>query len=171
MLRFDRSKMPVPGFSLDKRDLAHKRTLKRREWRLLLTLPVALVLMAVFIHILNGYRHLIPHGPLEPVIIERVLAPTPPVRLADAAPLPDAAAVEAERSTVRDLIADQANIRHDDTLDALTLAWAQELLAADTARPPIPQRVLARDLVLNALADYAASPDSEGPEADAERAT
>lgn len=154
-MRFDRSNQPAPGFSLDKRDIASRRGMKRREWRLILTLPLAVVFLGLAIQYLLAYAAMIPTGPAEPVIEERVLDPTPPARLADAAPLPDAAAVAALIPTVREVIADRATVRHEDIIGAETVAWAQELIAADTAAPPIPQRALARDLILG-MADGAA---------------
>ena len=156
MTPFDQSNKPLSGFTLDRRKLAMQRTLKGREWRLIITLPLAVMIMALLIQYLIGYASLIPHGPLEPVIIDRVLPPMPPPRLADAPALPTAAAVEEQRATVKELLADRANVRHEDDLDALTIAWAQELLAADTAAPPIPQRVVARDLLLNGVRPGAA---------------
>jgi hypothetical protein len=156
MLRFDRTKQPIPGFSLDRRDHVRRRTLQRREWRLLLTMPIALVLMAVLIHMLNGYRELLHDGPDEPVIVERTLSAMPPARLADAADLPSAAAIAAVSPEIRSLMADRAIIRHDDELDAVALAWADLLLAADRTAPPIPQRVIARDLVLGGVMPGAA---------------
>lgn len=155
MLRLNPSQ-PPPAFSLDKRDLARKRGMKKREWRLLIMLPFALVVMGVFINYLIGYARMIPNGPLEPVIEELVLKPMATPRLSDAAPLPDTAAIAAELPTVRELIADRANIRHEDALDALTLAWAGELTSSDRTVPPIPQRVLARDLLLGGVMPGAA---------------
>ena len=151
MLRFDRTKDPVPGFSLDRRDLVVRRTFKRREWRLIMTLPLALVALAIFIQYLMGYAALIHKGPIEPVIVERVPTPTPPPRLADAPPLPDAEAIAKDRPIVQELLADRAEIRHDDALDGLTMAWAEALLTSDRTSAPIPQQVLARDLVFGGI--------------------
>ncbi len=155
MLRFNPSQ-PVPAFSLDRRDLARKRGMKKREWRLLVMLPFVLVVIGAFINYLLGYAKMIPHGPFEPVIEERVLKPMATPRLNDADPLPSATAIAAELKTVRELIADQANVRHDDVVDALTLAWGAELQHLDLAQPPIPQRVLARDLLLGGVQPGAA---------------
>lgn len=155
-MRFDRSNQPAPGFSLDKRDIASRRGMKRREWRLILTLPIAVVFLGLGIQYLMAYAAMIPNGPAEPVIEEKILDPTPPVRLADAPALPDAAAVDAVRTAVRETIADRAAVRHEDGIGAETVAWAQALIAADTAAPPIPQRALARDLLLGGMVDGAA---------------
>ena len=151
MTPFDQSNKPLPGFTLDRRKLMMKRTMKGREWRLIITLPLAVMIMALLIQYLVGYASLIPHGPLEPVIIDRVLTAMPPPRLSDAAALPTAAAIEEQRAIVRELLADRATVRHEDELDALTVAWAQELLTADASSPPIPQRVIARDLMLGGV--------------------
>ena len=156
MTPFDQSNKPLPGFTLDRRKLMMKRTLKGREWRLIITLPLAVMIMAVLIQYLIGYASLIPHGPLEPVIIDRVLKPMAPPRLSDAPGLPTAAAVAEQLPLVRELLADHANVRHNDELDALTVAWAQELLRADAQAPPIPQRVVARDLLLDGVRPGAA---------------
>lgn len=153
---FDHSNKPLPGFTLDRRKLMMKRTFKGREWRLIITLPMAVVAMGLLIQYLIGYASLIPHGPLEPVIIDRVLTPMAPPRLSDAAGLPTAAAVAEQLPLVRELLADRANVRHTDDLDALTIAWAQELLLADAKSPPIPQRVIARDLLLDGVRPGAA---------------
>jgi hypothetical protein len=151
MLRFDRTKDPPPGFSLDRRDLVVRRTFKRREWRLILTLPLALIALAMFIQYLMGYAALIHKGPIEPIIVERVPTPTPPPRLADAPPLPDAAAIAKDRPIVLELMSDRAEVRHDDALDGLTMAWAEALMAGDRTSAPIPQQVLARDLIFGAI--------------------
>ncbi len=156
MLRFDRSRQAPPGFSLDKRDHAMRRGLKQREWRLILTLPFALLLLALFIQYLIGFSKLIPNGPLEPVIVERLVAPVPPPRLADAPALPAAADIEQQRPGVGELMRDRATVRHEDALDALTIAWGDALLTADAASPPIPQRVMARDLLLEGVKPGAA---------------
>ena len=41
------------GFSLDRRDHARRRGLQRKEWRLLLLLPVLVLIMAVVIQTLR----------------------------------------------------------------------------------------------------------------------
>ena len=151
MLRFDRSKNPLPAFSLDRRDIAQNRGLKRREWRLIVTLPIAVLLIAVFMHIFNGYRGMINANPGEPVFTERSLPALPAPRLGDSAALPGAAEVAKLKPVLHELQADQAIIRHGDEIDALTLAWADELMAADRAAPPIPQRAEARDLLLGGV--------------------
>jgi hypothetical protein len=151
MLRFDRSKHPLPAFSLDRRDLAQKRGLKRREWRLIVTLPIAVMLIAVFMHIFNGYRGMINGNPGEPVFVERVLPAMPAARLGDAGALPPASEVATATPALREILHDGAIVRHGDQLDAITLAWASELMAADRAAPPIPQRAEARDLVLGGV--------------------
>ncbi len=155
MLRLNPSE-PPPSFSLDKRHLAHRRGMKKREWRLLLMLPFAVLAIGVVINVLMGYAKMIPHGPLEPVIEEPALPAMPGPRFSDAPPLPERAAITTEIPTVRELLADRAAVRHEDTLDALTLAWGEELLAADRSSPPIPQHVLARDLLLGGVQPGAA---------------
>ena len=155
MLRLNPSQ-PPPSFSLDKRHLAQRRGMKKREWRLVLMLPFALVAIGVVINVLLGYTKMIPHGPLEPVIEEPALAPMPGPRLSDAPALPEQTAITAEIAIVHELIADRATVRHEDVLDALTLAWAQELLTADRAAPPIPQHALARDLLMGGVRPGAA---------------
>ena len=130
--------------------------MKKREWRLILMLPFALVVIGVVINVLIGYTKMIPHGPLEPVIEEPPLVAMPGPRLSDAPPLPEQPAITAEVPIVLELIADRATVRHEDVLDTLTLAWAQELLSADRAAPPIPQHVLARDLLMGGVRPGAA---------------
>ena len=125
--------------------------MKKREWRLLLMLPFAVLAIGVVINVLLGYAKMIPHGPLEPVIEELALPAMPGPRLSDAPALPERAAIAAEIPTLRELLADRATVRHEDILDALTVAWGEELLAADRITPPIPQHVLARDLLLGGV--------------------
>ena len=150
------SSQPPPTFSVDKRHLAQRRGMKKREWRLILMLPFALVVIGAVINVLIGYTKIIPNGPLEPVLEEPPLVAMPGPRLGDAPPLPEQTAITAEVATVLELIADRATVRHEDILDALTLAWAQELLVADRAAPPIPQHVLARDLLMGGVRPGAA---------------
>jgi hypothetical protein len=130
--------------------------MKRREWRLLLMLPLAMLLIGLAIDFLTGYTKMLPHGPLEPVIEEPTLPAMSGPRLGDAPPLPERQAIAAEVPTLRELLADRATVRHEDVLDALTLAWGEELLTADRQASPIPQRVLARDLLLGGVAPGAA---------------
>jgi hypothetical protein len=130
--------------------------MKRREWRLLLMLPLAMLVISLVINFLTDYARMIPNGPLEPMLEEPALPAMPGPRLGDAPPLPERQAISAETPTVRELLADRANVRHDDVLDALTLAWGEEVLAADRQSAPIPQSVLARDLLLGGVAPGAA---------------
>ena len=123
--------------------------MQRREWRLLVMLPLLLFILGALIQGAIKYAESIPVGSLEPEIPEIPLAAMPPLHLADAAPLPDQAAITAEAKDVAELLASQATVRHGDELDATTLAWAEALLAGDRTTQPIVQRVSARDLLQN----------------------
>ncbi len=63
--------------------------------------------------------------------------------------LPDAAAIAAQRGSATGLLADNANPLWIGQPDAGGLAWMQVALERDGTTPPLPQRVTARDLVLN----------------------
>lgn len=140
-----------PGFSLDRRDLAHRRSLQRKEVRLLLLLPVLVLVLAVAIQGLLRLREALPAGPGEPVIAERVLNPMPPPRLYDAAVLPTQAAIDGVAPVVAELVAAGATVRHEDDIGPATLAWADHLLRQDLAAPPLPAATDAHDLVLGDL--------------------
>ena len=142
-----RQERPAP-FSLDRRDHARRRGMQRKEWRLLVILPLLVVVMAVVIQALLRLREALPTGPGEPVIAELVLHPMPAPRLGDSPALPEEAAIAAATPVVADLMASRATVRHDQTLDAGTLAWARLLMSQDRTAPPLPSFADAHDLVL-----------------------
>ena len=139
------------GFSLDRRDHARRRGLQRKEWRLLLLLPVLVLIMAVVIQTLMRLREALPTGPGEPVIAEIHLDPMPAPRLTDATPLPSADAVAAADPVVAQLMVDRANIRHDEAVDAAAVAWAGRLITQDRQTPPLPTHANAQDLIAGQL--------------------
>lgn len=63
--------------------------------------------------------------------------------------LPDAAAIAAQRESAANLLAENANPLWAGQPDAGGLAWMQVAFERDQSTPPLPQRVTARDLVLN----------------------
>ncbi len=148
-MRLNPDKGPVPAFTLDRKLHRSRRQMQRREWRLLVMLPLLLFILGALIQGAIKYAESIPVGSLEPEIQEIPLAPMPPLHLNEVAPLPDQAKIVAEEQDVAELLASQATVRHGDEVDATTLAWAEKLLAGDRTTPPIIQRVTARDLLQN----------------------
>jgi hypothetical protein len=145
---------PVPSpFSLDRRDIARaklqRRQLSRTEWRLVLFLPLLLALMIWTMWDWKDRIAALMAGAAEQLPVVATLAPMPRPGW-DALPsLPDAAAVAAERADAEALIAVGAGVPLTATgLDAITLAWAETRLEADRITPPLPQRLVARDLLL-----------------------
>lgn len=143
---------PAPaGFSLDRRDHARRRGLQRKEWRLLIILPMLVVLMAVVIQTLLRLREAMPKGPGEPEIAEIRLEPMPAPRLQDAPSLPTPEAVTAVDALVGDLMQSRATIRHQEDLDPATLAWSLRLITQDRQAPPLPVSADAHDVVAGHL--------------------
>ncbi len=140
---------PPPGFSLDPRDLARGRSLKRREWRLLVFLPISLAAIAVVMQLFLAFART-PPGAELPAVVEALPDQQRPVDLGLAGPLPDAATIERDRPFLAEAERNRSLIRITEDLDGLTLAWAGALITADAAKPPIPVRVdgttLRRDL-------------------------
>lgn len=149
--RSDRRTPPPPGFTLDRRQLAQARGrgLKTREWRLLITMPIAVAVLVLAGQYLMGLR--IATGEVEQFPIEHRLEAMPRPDLATAPDLPDATAVAAVMPAVASLVEERAGVRHDDALDAATLAWAAILREHDRLAPPPPQRLDASELVLGPL--------------------
>lgn len=146
-----RSKGPPPAFSLDKRDQVRRTHMRKREWRAAIMLPVAIVAVGLFIHFLMKMRDdlgAIKNASLIETDIR--LAPMAQPVLSDAAPLPSASALEAQKEGAEQLLANPRGVYlHIGELDALTMSWARAQLELDARNPPIPQRLIARDMVLN----------------------
>lgn len=150
------AQQPAPGFTLNRAAIARARLrgLKKREWRLLITLPMAVMILVLAGQYLMGLR--IPTGLVEQFPIERTLEPMPRPALAAAAPLATGAEIAAITPVVTELMDSRAEVRHGDELDAATLAWAVLLDQRDRAAPPAPQRVGAAELMLGDVASGSA---------------
>lgn len=139
---------PSPGFTLDKREMARRRMgMNRREWRLLITLPLALAALVLVAQYFIGLAKNIT-GTHSEFPEERIIGPMERPLLDQAPPLPSSQEIAASRPLVKELMANRAGIRHSRQLDAATLAWAGELMTEDRASPPITQRMTGRELVL-----------------------
>src|SRR3954469_9652980 len=89
MIDFTGKKAPPPSFSLDKRDQLRRSQMRKREWRAVIMLPVAIVVVAFFIDFLVKMRDDIgPIGRASPLTGEIKLAPMPLPTLDAARPLP-----------------------------------------------------------------------------------
>ncbi len=139
----------APAFTVDRLELAKRRSRpRRREWRLLITLPIAVIAIVFCIQWFVDLGQHIGDATRERLPQEMRLTPmvTPSLDKADALPLP--AEVDAVLPRVTELLGDHASVRTGDELDAGTVAWARLLLDQDRAHPPIPQRLSAHDLLL-----------------------
>jgi hypothetical protein len=143
---------PLPAFTVDRKQLARKRGsgMRRREWRLLAMLPIAVIVLAVIVQAMLGYARDIPAGPRVEFPAERTLTAMVKPELGPG-PAIDEAAITEQLPAVRELIQDRATVRHDDQLDAATFAWAGTLLDDDRRTPPPAQRIDTRTLVFDDL--------------------
>jgi hypothetical protein len=150
------AQQPAAGFTLNRAAIARARLrgLKKREWRLLITLPMAVMILVLAGQYLMGLR--IPTGLVEQFPIERTRAPRPRPALAAAAPLATGAEIATIAPVVAELVDSRAAVRHGDDLDAATLAWAALLDQRDLVAPPAPQRVGATELMLGDVANGSA---------------
>ncbi len=144
-------KGPPPPFSLDKRDQVRRTHMRKREWRAAIMLPVAIVAVGLFIHFLMKMRDDLSAIKNSAMIeTDLRLAPMAQPVLADAQALPSSSALEAQKEGADQLLANPRGVYlHIGELDALTLAWARAQLELDAQNPPVPQRLIARDMVLN----------------------
>jgi len=142
-----------PPFSLDRKDMLRakqRRQLSRTEWRMVIFLPVLLGLLAWTMYDWKDRIAAAMAGQQEILPITARL--TPMARPGwDALPaLPTAAAITAEREVAEDLVRVNAGVPLTSIgLDAITLAWAEARLEADRITPPLPQRLMAPDLLLS----------------------
>lgn len=143
---------PVPTFTVDRKQLARKRSqgLRKREWRLLITLPIAVLFLGVIVQAMLGYARNIPAGPQAEFPVERIPAPMAKPELGPSPVVGDQELAE-QTPVVRELIQDRATVRHDDQIDAATLAWAAALLDDDRRSPPPSQRIDTRALIFDDL--------------------
>lgn len=137
----------APGFSVEKKELRPRRFAAKREWRLLITLPVAVVILVVIIHgWVKNLEEL--KASNEFVFTAAKLDPMPALALAGHK-LPSADEIAAQTGEAERLASSPGElplmVGGD---DALSLAWARVQLARDAAAPPVPMQVVARDLVL-----------------------
>ena len=152
MLDFTNRKPPPPAFSLDRKDHLRRSQMRRREWRTVLMLPLAILAVAVFIHFAvqktNSFGTVSAHRPLAPGDQLQPMA-KPVLDLAPALPDPgqiSAAAPAAAKLLASAILPDAVN-----ATDPLALAYAKAELAADAVSPPIPQRLGASDLLLGSV--------------------
>jgi hypothetical protein len=132
---------PPPTFSLDKRDQVRRSQMRKREWRAVIMLPVAIVAVAFFIQFLVEMRNdLGAIGRNTPLTGEVRLDPMPQPTLDGAKPLPSA-----EELAQADQLPNPSSVGG---IGAANLAWARARLAKDAADPPMPQRLMAHDLML-----------------------
>lgn len=151
MLDFRQKKTPKGvGFTLNKAAQVRARTTvdKRRVFHLVFMLGVVVIsgaLLWSFLDKLTGaltpatdqLKHEVPLAPMAKPAIDTL------------PPLPDAAAIAAQRESAAAMLADNTNPLWAGQPDAGGLAWMQMALERDKATPPLPQRVTARDLVFN----------------------
>ena len=141
-----------PAFSLDRMDIARakqRRKLSRTEWRLVLFLPVLLALMLWTMWDWKDRIAAAMAGAVEQLPTIATLSPMPRPGWDVLPELPDAAAIEAQLAAAAALVEVGAGAPLTATgLDAITLAWAETRLEADRTTPPLPQRLVARDLLL-----------------------
>ncbi|MBA3708804.1 MAG: hypothetical protein H0W83_08310 [Planctomycetes bacterium] len=139
----------APAFSLNKRDQMSRQTMRKREWRAAIMLPFAIAAVIYFVY---QSFHVVQDATARPKIVDESIAAMPQPILADASPLPTAAAIDGMVEGARELMKNPQGVYlHIGELDALTLAWMREQLALDAAAPPIPQRLNARDLIAGDL--------------------
>ena len=144
-------KGPAPSFSLDKRDIMHRRMMRGREWRAVIMLPVAIVAVAVMsqvtMHLAEEFATTGTH-----TVLQAEVRP-PPMALPDinaAAPMPAAAAVALQSAAATEMITHNEEPQADGIND-LVIAWVNARLSADAINPPLPQRLGARELLLESI--------------------
>ncbi len=142
-----------PAFSLDRMDIARakqRRHLSRTEWRLVLFLPVLLGVIAWTMWDWKDRLATALAGAVEQLPVTATLNPMPRPGWDALAPMPDATAIAAESAAAAALVDVGAGVPLTASgLDAITLAWAEARLEADRTAPPMPQRLVARDLLLS----------------------
>ncbi|MBA2481463.1 MAG: hypothetical protein H0V44_12435 [Planctomycetes bacterium] len=146
MLDFRTTKKgPVPAFSLDKRDHLRRQTMRKREWRAVIMLPLAIGVVVYFVmHLLEQYHA----ASAQPKIQDATFTPMSQPILANAPPLPSESAIVAMTEGARELMKNPQGVYlHIGETDPITLAWMREQLALDAKSPPVPQRFTARELV------------------------
>jgi hypothetical protein len=144
-------KGPAPSFSLDKRDIMHRRMMRGREWRAVIMLPVAIVAVAVMsqvtMHLAEEFATTGTH-----TVLQAEVRP-PPMALPDitaATPMPAATAVAAQAAAATEMITHNEEPQADGIND-LVIAWVNARLSADALNPPLPQRLGARELLLESI--------------------
>lgn len=147
-------KGPAPAFSLDRRDQLRRSHMRRREWRAVIMLPVAIIVVGMFIHFLVRMGQDL--GELQrrtPLLSPAArLAAMPQPQLDGAPTLPTSAAIIAEGDMVNHLLAHPEAVPNAVSRpDARGLAWALAQQAQDATVPPIPQHLVARELVLGGV--------------------
>jgi hypothetical protein len=142
-----------PPFSLDHMDIARaklqRRKLSRTEWRMVLFLPILLGLMVWTMWDWKDRIAAAMAGAIEQLPATATLAPMVRPDWEVLPVLPDAASIAAARPDAEALVQAGVGVPLTATgLDAITLAWAEVRLEADRLTPPLPQRLVARDLLL-----------------------
>jgi hypothetical protein len=150
MIDFTNRKGPPPSFSLDKKDQARRSHMRRREWRAVLMLPLAIAVLAFFIDFLVKMGNdLGAVGANEPFTGELPLPAMPQPTLDGAKPLPSQVELDAAHARAQALLVNPQQLQQNlGSLDAVSIDWARAQFARDATDPPVPQRLMARDLVL-----------------------
>jgi hypothetical protein len=152
MLEFGNRNRPVPAFSLDRKDQVRRSHMRKREWRAVIMLPVAILVLGIFINFLiHMGEDLGAITKRQPQIGHTALSPMAHPQLEQATALPAPSTASADATEVEYLLAHpEAVAAKVQGPDALGLAWADAQLAEDAKAPPVPQRFEARDLELAA---------------------
>ncbi len=150
MLEFGNRNRPAPTFSLDRRDQVRRSHMRKREWRAVIMLPVAILVLGIFINFLiHMGEDLGAITKRQPQIGHTALSPMAHPQLEQATALPAPSTTSADATEVEYLLAHpEAVSAKVHGPDALGLAWADAQLAEDAKAPPVPQRFEARDLEL-----------------------
>jgi hypothetical protein len=151
MLDFTNKKPPPAPFSLDRKDHLRRSHMRKREWRSIIMLPIAIFVVAIFIHFLvqmsNDFGTL---AKKKPISDEVHLVAMPRPLLDRAAPMPLQEAVDQDAGHASRILDTSDPLPEAFTAtDALGLAYAKAQLAQDEKSPPVPQHLMANDLLLS----------------------
>jgi hypothetical protein len=150
MLNFG-PKKPRKGvfFSLNPvdRERAREPMSRKRAWRLFSMVAVVLITGWMLFSFVDRLKKAATPATNQ-LKQERELAPMAKPTISDLPPLPSAAAIAEHAEDAKELLANQGIPLWVDQPDAVALAWIRLVNEQDNAKPPLPQRVEARDLIL-----------------------
>jgi hypothetical protein len=146
--RSDKPKGPPPVYAIDKANRGKATTIRQREWRLIISLPIAIAALVWMIwHLKSAWEE--GASRKDPITLQTPAVAAPAATLEGADALPPQSVLDAQAPLLAKLrtTPDQMQATVGLDLDAITLAWGLAQIANDQQSPPIPGRPTAEDLI------------------------